>query len=138
MLPAERAVPRDFRAASRTWFQHADMARKLEKGTPLRIKLGVDPTAPDLHLGHAVPLRKLRQFQDLGHTVVLIIGDFTALIGDPSGRNSTRPPLTAEQIDANAADLRRAGVQDPRSRQDRAAPQLRLARPLWASPTCSG
>ena len=80
----------------------ADMARKLERGTPLRIKLGVDPTAPDLHLGHAVPLRKLRQFQDMGHTVVLIIGDFTALIGDPSGRNSTRPPLTREQIDANA------------------------------------
>jgi tyrosyl-tRNA synthetase len=80
----------------------SDMVRKLAKGTPLRIKLGVDPTAPDLHLGHAVPLRKLRQFQDLGHTVVLIIGDFTALIGDPSGRNSTRPPLTAEQIDVNA------------------------------------
>jgi tyrosyl-tRNA synthetase len=79
-----------------------DMARKLASGIPLRIKLGVDPTAPDLHLGHAVPLRKLRQFQDLGHTVVLIIGDFTALIGDPSGRNTTRPPLTAEQIDANA------------------------------------
>ncbi len=78
------------------------MAKKLAKGIPLRIKLGVDPTAPDLHLGHAVPLRKLRQFQDLGHTVVLIIGDFTALIGDPSGRNSTRPPLTLEQIDANA------------------------------------
>ncbi|MEI7814830.1 MAG: tyrosine--tRNA ligase [Coriobacteriia bacterium] len=80
----------------------SDMQRKLAKGTPLRIKLGVDPTAPDLHLGHAVPLRKLRQFQDLGHTVVLIIGDFTALIGDPSGRNSTRPPLTPEQIEANA------------------------------------
>lgn len=79
-----------------------DMLRKLEKGSPLRIKLGVDPTAPDLHLGHAVPLRKLRQFQDLGHTVVLIIGDFTALIGDPSGRNSTRPPLTSEAIDSNA------------------------------------
>jgi len=78
------------------------MTRKLEKGTPLRIKLGVDPTAPDLHLGHAVPLRKLRQFQELGHIVVLIIGDFTALIGDPSGRNTTRPPLTREQIDANA------------------------------------
>ena len=75
---------------------------KLAKGAPLRIKLGVDPTAPDLHLGHAVPLRKLRQFQDLGHQVVLIIGDFTAFIGDPSGRNSTRPPLTREQIDANA------------------------------------
>ncbi len=81
----------------------ADMAKKLARGVPLRIKLGVDPTAPDLHLGHAVPLRKLRQFQDLGHTVVLIIGDFTALIGDPSGRNSTRPPLTREQIDENAA-----------------------------------
>jgi tyrosyl-tRNA synthetase len=79
-----------------------DMKSKLAQGRPLRIKLGVDPTAPDLHLGHAVPLRKLRQFQDLGHTVVLIIGDFTALIGDPSGRNSTRPPLTREAIDANA------------------------------------
>ncbi|MDR2035969.1 MAG: tyrosine--tRNA ligase [Coriobacteriales bacterium] len=75
---------------------------KLKKGTPLRVKLGVDPTAPDLHLGHAVPLRKLRQLQDLGHQVVLIIGDGTALIGDPSGRNSTRPPLTPEQIAENA------------------------------------
>ena len=80
----------------------ADLGRKLAKGTPLRVKLGVDPTAPDLHLGHAVPLRKLRQFQDLGHTVVLIIGDFTALIGDPSGRNTTRPPLSVEQINENA------------------------------------
>jgi len=79
-----------------------DLVRKLAEGRPLRVKLGVDPTAPDLHLGHAVPLRKLRQFQDLGHTVVLIIGDFTAFIGDPSGRNSTRPPLTREQIDQNA------------------------------------
>lgn len=75
---------------------------KLNTGRALRIKLGVDPTAPDLHLGHAVPLRKLRQFQDLGHQVVLIIGDFTALIGDPSGRSTTRPALTREQIDANA------------------------------------
>ena len=80
----------------------ADLLTKLELGRPLRVKLGVDPTAPDLHLGHAVPLRKLRQFQDLGHTVVLIIGDFTAFIGDPSGRNSTRPALSREQIDANA------------------------------------
>lgn len=79
-----------------------DLLSKLRTGRPLRAKLGVDPTAPDLHLGHAVPLRKLRQFQDLGHTVVLIIGDFTALIGDPSGRNATRPALTAEEIDANA------------------------------------
>jgi len=78
------------------------LAEKLKTGRRLRIKLGVDPTAPDLHLGHAVPLRKLRQFQDLGHEVVLIIGDYTALIGDPSGRNTTRPALTIEQIDANA------------------------------------
>ena len=78
------------------------MIKKLDRGTPLNIKLGVDPTSPDLHIGHAVPLRKLRQFQDLGHMVTLIIGDGTALIGDPSGRNSTRPQLTVEQIDANA------------------------------------
>ncbi len=75
---------------------------KLKRGKPLNIKLGVDPTAPDIHLGHAVPLRKLRQFQDLGHQVTLIIGDGTALIGDPSGRNSTRPQLTSEQIKENA------------------------------------
>ena len=79
-----------------------ELKRKLEKGTPLNIKLGVDPTSPDLHLGHAVPLRKMRQFQDLGHNVTLIIGNGTALIGDPSGRDSTRPPLTEEQVEANA------------------------------------
>jgi len=79
-----------------------DLRKKLAEERPLRVKLGVDPTAPDLHLGHAVPLRKLRQFQDLGHTVVLIIGDFTALIGDPSGRSSTRPALSREQIEENA------------------------------------
>ena len=78
------------------------LLEKLKRGTPLNIKLGVDPTAPDIHIGHAVPLRKLRQFQDLGHQVTLIIGDGTALIGDPSGRNSTRPQLTVEQIKANA------------------------------------
>ena len=78
------------------------LVAKLREGRQLTIKLGVDPTAPDLHLGHAVPLRKLRQFQDLGHSVVLIIGDFTALIGDPSGRSSTRPALTPEQVEANA------------------------------------
>ena len=78
------------------------LLEKLKRGTPLNIKLGVDPTAPDIHLGHAVPLRKLRQFQDLGHGVTLIIGDGTALIGDPSGRNTTRPQLTSEQIKANA------------------------------------
>ena len=79
-----------------------ELRKKLEKGTPLNIKLGVDPTSPDLHLGHAVPLRKMRQFQELGHNVTLIIGNGTALIGDPSGRDSTRPPLTEEKVEENA------------------------------------
>ncbi|QIM48787.1 tyrosine--tRNA ligase [Pusillimonas sp. DMV24BSW_D] len=78
------------------------MARSRETGRPLRIKLGLDPTAPDIHLGHTVVLNKLRQLQDLGHTVIFLIGDFTSMIGDPSGRNATRPPLTAEQIQENA------------------------------------
>ncbi|MFN4005189.1 MAG: tyrosine--tRNA ligase [Hylemonella sp.] len=78
------------------------LARAEATGQPLRIKLGLDPTAPDIHLGHTVVLNKLRQLQDLGHQVIFLIGDFTSLIGDPSGRNSTRPPLTPEQIKANA------------------------------------
>ena len=78
------------------------LARSAASGVPLRIKLGLDPTAPDIHLGHTVVLNKMRQLQDLGHTVIFLIGDFTALIGDPSGRNATRPPLTQEQIEANA------------------------------------
>ena len=80
----------------------ADLRKKLESGRKLRIKLGLDPTAPDLHLGHTVVLNKMRQFQDFGHTVIFLIGDFTSMIGDPSGRNATRPPLTREQIEANA------------------------------------
>ncbi|RZL63392.1 MAG: tyrosine--tRNA ligase [Variovorax sp.] len=83
-----------------------DWVRKLQRseatGQPLRIKLGLDPTAPDIHIGHTVVLNKMRQLQDLGHTVIFLIGDFTTTIGDPSGRNSTRPPLTREQIEANA------------------------------------
>lgn len=78
------------------------LARSEATGTPLRIKLGLDPTAPDIHIGHTVVLNKMRQLQDLGHQVIFLIGDFTSLIGDPSGRNSTRPPLTPEQIKANA------------------------------------
>ena len=78
------------------------LARSEATGQPLRIKLGLDPTAPDIHLGHTVVLNKMRQLQDLGHTVIFLIGDFTSLIGDPSGRNATRPPLTAEQVKANA------------------------------------
>jgi len=79
-----------------------ELARQLALGRPLRVKLGIDPTAPDIHLGHTVVLTKLRAFQDAGHTVVLIIGDYTARVGDPSGRSSTRPELTGERIDANA------------------------------------
>jgi len=78
------------------------LARSEQSGTPLRIKLGLDPTAPDLHLGHTVVLNKLRQLQDLGHQVIFLIGDFTSMIGDPSGRNATRPPLTREQVEENA------------------------------------
>jgi tyrosyl-tRNA synthetase len=80
----------------------AKLARSEATGVPLRIKLGLDPTAPDLHLGHTVVLNKMRQLQDLGHTVIFLVGDFTSMIGDPSGRNTTRPPLTREQIEANA------------------------------------
>src|SRR5574343_338452 len=82
------------------WVQK--LARSEATGTPLRIKLGLDPTAPDIHIGHTVVLNKMRQLQDLGHQVIFLIGDFTSLIGDPSGRNSTRPPLTPEQIKLNA------------------------------------
>jgi tyrosyl-tRNA synthetase len=82
------------------WLQK--LAKSEATGVPLRIKLGLDPTAPDIHIGHTVVLNKMRQLQDLGHQVIFLIGDFTSLIGDPSGRNSTRPPLTTEQIKANA------------------------------------
>ena len=78
------------------------LQRAQASGQPLRIKLGLDPTAPDIHLGHTVVLNKMRQLQDLGHQVIFLIGDFTSLIGDPSGRNNTRPPLTPEQIKHNA------------------------------------
>jgi len=80
----------------------AKLERSLKTGKPLRVKLGMDPTAPDLHLGHTVVMRKLKHFQDLGHTVIFLIGDFTGMIGDPTGRSATRPPLSREQIDENA------------------------------------
>jgi tyrosyl-tRNA synthetase len=85
----------------------SDLARKVGRGTPLRVKAGFDPTAPDLHLGHTVLLNKMRQFQQLGHEVIFLIGDFTGLIGDPSGRNQTRPPLTPEEVQANARTYER-------------------------------
>ncbi|MDQ3607432.1 MAG: tyrosine--tRNA ligase, partial [Actinomycetota bacterium] len=78
------------------------LERRLAEGRPLRVKLGLDPTAPDLHLGHTVVLRKLREFQERGHVIVLIVGDYTARVGDPSGRSSTRPRLSGAEIDANA------------------------------------
>ncbi len=85
----------------------ADLRKKLGRGVPLRIKVGFDPTAPDLHLGHTVIIQKMRHFQDLGHHVVFLIGDFTGRIGDPSGRSDTRPPLTEEQVMANAETYKR-------------------------------
>jgi tyrosyl-tRNA synthetase len=95
---AEELIPRD------DWVRK--LARSEATGVPLRIKLGLDPTAPDIHVGHTVVLNKLRQLQDLGHKVIFLIGDFTSMIGDPSGRNTTRPPLTAEQIKVNAETYR--------------------------------
>ena len=95
---AEELIPRE------DWVQK--LARSEATGVPLRIKLGLDPTAPDIHVGHTVVLNKLRQLQDLGHQVIFLIGDFTSMIGDPSGRNTTRPPLTAEQIKTNAETYR--------------------------------
>jgi tyrosyl-tRNA synthetase len=105
-MPRARATPADTAA----WLARnavdslpeGALERKLTEDRPLRVKLGIDPTAPDIHLGHAVVLRKLREFQDLGHLVVLIIGDYTARVGDPSGRSETRPMLSPEQIEANA------------------------------------
>src|SRR5215468_5594775 len=86
--------------------KESELREKLEKsraaGKPLRVKAGFDPTAPDLHLGHTVLLRKLKHFQDLGHTVIFLIGDFTGMIGDPTGRSATRPPLSADDVDRNA------------------------------------
>ena len=80
----------------------SELIEKLKKDKPLRIKAGFDPTAPDLHLGHTVLLNKLRQFQDLGHEVIFLIGDFTGMIGDPTGKNVTRPPLSKEDVKKNA------------------------------------
>jgi tyrosyl-tRNA synthetase len=106
----------------------AELEKKLARGTPLTVKVGFDPTAPDIHLGHTVLLRKMRQFEDLGHRVVFVIGDFTGMIGDPTGRNKTRPPLSKDEILANAETYKRQcfKVLDPRS--DRDPVQQRVAR----------
>src|SRR4051795_9603921 len=92
-----------------------ELQRQVARGEPLRVKLGIDPTAPDIHLGHTVVLRKLREFQDFGHTVVLIIGDYTARVGDPSGRSAERPQLDPAEVDRNAETFKRQAftVLDP-------------------------
>ena len=110
----------------------SDLRARLERfaktGRPLVVKVGFDPTAPDLHLGHTVLIRKMKHFQDLGHTVVYVVGAFTALIGDPTGRSKTRPPLTAGRDRAERRDVQDADLQDPRSAEDRRAIQQRVAR----------
>src|SRR5438045_8448774 len=104
-LPADEQLAY-IKKGSAEIIRETDLRAKLEKsrttGVPLRVKAGFDPTAPDLHLGHTVLLRKLKHFQDLGHTVIFLIGDFTGMIGDPTGRSVTRPPLTRDDIDRNA------------------------------------
>ena len=104
-----KPVPEQFsylRKGASEIIREEELKTKLEKSAatdkPLRVKLGVDPTAPDIHLGHTVVLRKLKHFQDMGHTAIFLIGDFTAMVGDPTGQSGTRPPLTQEQVDANA------------------------------------
>src|SRR5258705_7437727 len=84
-----------------------DLKAKLQRGKPLTVKVGFDPTAPDIHLGHTVVIRKMKHFQQLGHRVIFLIGDFTGMIGDPTGKNATRPPLTREQIAENAETYER-------------------------------
>ena len=103
------------------------MAQSLATGVPMRIKAGFDPTAPDLHLGHTVLIRKLRHFQQLGHTVIFLIGDSTALIGDPTGRNVTRKPLTREEIDRNAETYKEQVFKILDPREDRGSVQLGVA-----------
>ena len=102
MLPADQQLAELRRGASEVLLE-ADLLKKLARGNPLRVKAGFDPTAPDLHLGHTVLINRMAMFQRLGHQVIFLIGDFTGLIGDPTGRNATRPPLTPDEIRANAA-----------------------------------
>ncbi len=104
-MQAEEALALLRRGATQIISEH-ELREKLAQGRPLRVKLGVDPTAPDIHLGHTVALQKLKQFQELGHQAILIIGDFTAMVGDPSGRSTTRPHLSADAVRANAETYR--------------------------------
>ena len=119
----------------------AEFIKKLERSVrenrPLRVKYGIDPTGIDVHLGHTVPLRKLRQFQDLGHTAVIIIGNYTALVGDPSGRDETRAKLTEEPGGGQRPRLSQAGRAVDRPRQGRGSSQRRLVLAMELSSTCS-
>jgi tyrosyl-tRNA synthetase len=110
-----------------------DLQRKLARGKPLRVKAGFDPTAPDLHLGHTVVLNKMRQFQDLGHHVMFLIGDFTGMIGDPSGRNVTRPLSHAGADRRECGDVQGAGLQGAAPGEDRDHVQLHLERTAGAA-----
>ena len=101
------------------------LEQSLKTGKPMRVKAGFDPTAPDLHVGHTVLIRKLKHFQDLGHTVIFLIGDFTGMIGDPTGRTVTRPPLT-RRYRPQRGDVQGAGIQDPRFAEDRGRFQFAL------------
>jgi tyrosyl-tRNA synthetase len=101
MLPPAQQID-ELRRGATELLTEADLVRKLERGRPLKVKAGFDPTAPDLHLGHTVLINKMRQFQELGHVAIFLIGDFTGMIGDPSGKNATRPRLTPEEVRANA------------------------------------
>ncbi|MGH8135334.1 MAG: tyrosine--tRNA ligase [Steroidobacteraceae bacterium] len=101
MLPPAQQIE-ELRRGAAELLTEADLVRKLERGRPLKVKAGFDPTAPDLHLGHTVLINKMRQFQQLGHQVIFLIGDFTGMIGDPSGKNATRPRLTPDEVKANA------------------------------------
>ena len=109
--------------------QEADLRKRIERGKPLRVKAGFDPTAPDLHLGHTVLINKLRQFQQFGHDVIFLIGDFTGMIGDPTGKNATRPRLTREEIAANARTYQEQifKILDPRATR-----RSNSIRPGWA------
>ena len=105
MLPPAQQIE-ELRRGAAELLTEPDLIRKLERGRPLKVKAGFDPTAPDLHLGHTVLINKLRQLQELGHQVLFLIGDFTGMIGDPTGKNATRPPLSREQVLENAQSYR--------------------------------
>lgn len=128
MTQAIESVLAELKRGVENIYSEEDLITKLKENRPLRIKLGADPTAPDIHLGHTVVLNKLRQFQQFGHEVYFLIGDFTGMVGDPSGKNSTRPPLSREDVLRNAETYKEQifKILDPQKNQDRI--QLRMVR----------